>query len=84
MKTEHPDYKAIKGIDKTIKSIEEEIELEKFPAYEKWLMRECKGNEDAMFFLLHGELYKGNEIVFDWLEEIDLIKMSSIIIKRNK
>lgn len=68
--------------------MEEEIELEKFPAYEKWLMRECKGNEDAMFFLLHGELYKGNEIVFDWLEgnniKNDLIKISSIIIKRNK
>jgi len=68
--------------------MEEEIELEKFPAYEKWLMRECKGNEDAMFFLLHRELYKRNEIVFDWLEgnniKNDLIKISSIIIKRNK
>tara|TARA_R110002167_G_scaffold107876_1_gene275731 strand:- start:297 stop:494 length:198 start_codon:yes stop_codon:yes gene_type:complete len=60
--------------------------LEIFPAYEKWLMRECEGNKDAMFFLLHGELMKQNKIVFDWLDEdkIDLIKLSSIIIKRNK
>tara|TARA_R110000744_G_scaffold71745_2_gene144626 strand:+ start:1342 stop:1539 length:198 start_codon:yes stop_codon:yes gene_type:complete len=61
-------------------------ELEKYPAYEKWLMRECKGNKDAMFFLLHGELMKRNEMVFDWLDEdkIDLNKIGSIIIKRNK
>ena len=61
-------------------------QLESYPAYEKWLMRECKGNKDRLFFLLHGELMAQNKIVFDWLDEdkIDLIKLSSIIIKRNQ
>jgi len=60
------------------------MKIQKYRAFEKWLMQVTKGNKDAMFFALHGELYKQNEIVFEWLESCnDLIKLSEIIIKRN-
>tara|TARA_R110001583_G_scaffold3427_1_gene21980 strand:- start:2993 stop:3196 length:204 start_codon:yes stop_codon:yes gene_type:complete len=64
--------------------------LEKYPAFEKWLIRECKGDADALWFLLYNELTKENEIVFNWLDEkagnlkTNLDKISKLIIKRNK
>lgn len=66
------------------------IELEKYPAFEKWLIRECQGDKDILLVLLYKELMQQNEIVFDWLDKnardikTNLKKISVEIIKRNK
>jgi hypothetical protein len=64
--------------------------IEKYPAFENWLMRECQGDKDILWLLLYKELTKENEIVFDWLDKkagnlkSNLTKISVEIIKRNQ
>jgi hypothetical protein len=64
--------------------------LEKYRAFEKWLMRETNGDSEAMYSLLYSELMANNHIVFNWLDEkagnlkTNLEKISKLIIKRNK
>ena len=64
--------------------------LSKYPAFEKWLMRETNGDSVAMYSLIYSELMANNHIVFNWLdykvEDINLKinKISKLIIKRNK
>ena len=64
--------------------------IEKYPAFEKWLMRECQGDKDILWLLLYKELTQQNEIVFEWLDKkagnikSNLTKISVEIIKRNK
>jgi hypothetical protein len=63
--------------------------LEKYRAFEKWLMRETNGDSVAMYSLLYSELMANNHIVFNWLDykvediNIQLNKISKLIIKRN-
>ena len=63
--------------------------IEKYPAFEKWLMRESQGDKDILWLLLYKELTQQNEIVFDWLDKkagnikSNLTKISVEIIKRN-
>ena len=65
-------------------------QLEKYPAFEKWLMRESQGDKDILWLLLYKELLRNNEIVFDWLDKeagnikSNLTKISVEIIKRNQ
>jgi|ETNvirome_6_1000_1030641.scaffolds.fasta_scaffold00134_24 hypothetical protein len=65
-------------------------QLEKYPAFEKWLMRESQGDKDILWLLLYKELTQQNEIVFDWLDKkagnlkSNLNKISVEIIKRNQ
>jgi len=64
--------------------------IEKYPAFEGWLMRESQGDKDILWLLLYKELTQQNEIVFEWLDKkagnlkSNLNKISVEIIKRNQ
>ena len=59
--------------------------LEKYRAFEKWLMRETNGDSEAMYSLLYSELMANNHIVFNWLDEkvVDFGASSTLFIAGN-